>query len=116
MRLIRFKEGALNEYDAKEREYSLEEEFLEGTTVHLRRRLDAGDVQERRRQIDVQNYVVYSATWMQRYADIPVRELPDVVGTLARAFRAFICLGQSFTDNSVYNDSASRTACVLGIL
>lgn len=42
--------------------YSLLKKFLERTTVHLRRRLDAGYIQERRRQVDVQNYVVYSAT------------------------------------------------------
>lgn len=42
--------------------YSLLKKFLKGTTVHLRGRLDAGYVQKRRRQVDVQNYVVYSAT------------------------------------------------------
>lgn len=42
--------------------YSLEKEFLEGTTVHLWWCFNASDIQERWRQIDVQNYVVYSAT------------------------------------------------------
>lgn len=42
--------------------YLLEKEFLEGTTIHLWWRFDAGNIQERRRQIDVQNYVIYSAT------------------------------------------------------
>lgn len=44
------------------RAHLLVEELLEGASVHLRGCLHAGNVQEGRRQVDVQHYVVYSAT------------------------------------------------------
>lgn len=74
--------------------YSLLKKFLKGTTVHLRGRLDAGYVQKRRRQVDVQNYVVYSATSYRCF--IVIQYCSTILPTLRRASKASIPYISSF--------------------
>lgn len=74
--------------------YSLLKKFLKGTTVHLRGRLDAGYVQKRRRQVDVQNYVVYSATSYRCF--IVIQYCSTILPTLRRTSKASIPYISSF--------------------